>query len=62
MIGEERLQKALELTISSGYQLSKDAFDFLSLASSAEDPVEIMSKALEIMKKMKERPLFIERS
>lgn len=62
MINSERLQKALEITISSGYQLSREAFDFLKLVAATEDPVEVISKALEVAKIMRNRPLFIERS
>ncbi|MEM4473631.1 MAG: DNA-directed DNA polymerase II small subunit [Candidatus Bathyarchaeia archaeon] len=62
MVNSERLQKALEITISSGYQLSREAFDFLKLVATTEDPVEVINKALETVKIMKNRPLFIERS
>ncbi|MEM0057503.1 MAG: DNA-directed DNA polymerase II small subunit [Candidatus Bathyarchaeia archaeon] len=57
----ERLQKAVELTIAAGYQLNKDAFDFLSMLAATEDPVEIISKALKKVDTLKEKPLFIER-
>jgi len=58
----ERLQKAVELTIAAGYQLNKEAFDFLSAVATTEDPREIVSKALQKMKDLKEKPLFIDRS
>ncbi|MEM2522806.1 MAG: hypothetical protein QXW82_06630, partial [Candidatus Bathyarchaeia archaeon] len=58
----ERLQKAVELTIAAGYQLDKDAFDFLNLIADVEDPVEVMNKALEKINALKDKPLFIERA
>lgn len=62
MSDDRKLRKALELTLSSGHQLSKDAFEFLSLASYADDPVEIVNKALETIKKMEKKPLFIDKT
>jgi DNA polymerase II small subunit len=58
----EKLQKAVELTIAAGYQLNKEAFEFLNEASITEDPVEIVSKALAKIETLKDKPLFIERS
>lgn len=58
----ERLQKAVELTIAAGYQLNKDAFDFLTLISATEDPVDVINKALEKINGLKEKPLFIGRT
>jgi hypothetical protein len=58
----EKLQKAVELTLSAGYQLNREAFEFLNMAAATEDPVEIMSKALERIESLKNKPLFIEKS
>ena len=58
----ERLQKAVELTIAAGYQLNKEAFEFLNAVAATEDPVEIISKALEKIDALKDKPLFIDRS
>jgi DNA polymerase II small subunit len=58
----EKLQKAVELTIAAGYQLNRDAFEFLSSITSTEDPTEIISKALQRIKTLKNKPLFIEKS
>lgn len=58
----ERLQKAVELTMAAGYQLNKDAFDFLNILASTEDPVEVMSKVLEKINELKDKPLFIEKN
>jgi DNA polymerase II small subunit len=62
MSATEKLQKALELTIAAGYQLNKDAFEFLSSITLTEDPTEIVSKALQKIRALKEKPLFIEKS
>lgn len=58
----EKLQKAVELTIAAGYQLNKEAFEFLSTVAATEDPTEIMSKAIQKIEDLKEKPLFIDRS
>jgi DNA polymerase II small subunit len=58
----EKLQKAVELTIAAGYQLNKEAFEFLSMVATTEDPAEIMSKAIRQIENLEEKPFFIERS
>jgi len=58
----EKLRKAVELTIAAGYQLNKEAFEFLSTAASTEDPTEIISKAIQKIEALKEKPLFIDKS
>ncbi|MEM2994624.1 MAG: DNA-directed DNA polymerase II small subunit [Candidatus Bathyarchaeia archaeon] len=62
MSGNEKLQRAVELTIEAGYQLDKEAFEFLSSLAATKDPAEIISKALKKIESLKEKPLFIERS
>lgn len=57
----ERLQKAVEATVSAGYQLSKEAFEFLSVIAATEDPTVIMNNALQRVTGLEERPLFIDR-
>jgi DNA polymerase II small subunit len=57
----DRLQKAVELTISAGYQLNREAFEFLSMLSSTEDPSAIVKKAIKQMDTLQNKPLFIER-
>jgi DNA polymerase II small subunit len=57
-----KLQKAVELTISAGYQINKEAFEFLTTLASTQDPTEIMSKAIHKIEDLKEKPLFIDRS
>jgi len=58
----EKLQKAVELTIAAGYQIDKEAFEFLSTLASTQDPEEIMSKAIHEIKALREKPLFIDKS
>jgi len=58
----EKLQKAVELTIAAGYQLDKEAFEFLRVLATAEDPQEIVRKAIERIEALKEKPLFIDRN
>lgn len=62
MNAPEKLQRAVELTITAGYQLNKEAFEFLNEISITEDPVEIVSKALAKIETLEDKPLFIERS
>ena len=58
----EKLQKAVEFTIEAGYQLNKEAFEFLSLVSATEDPTQLMSIAIQKIETLKKKPLFIGRS
>jgi len=61
MSDNEKLQKAVELSISAGYQLNKDAFELLSLLATTEDPAEIISQAIQKIEALPEKPLFIDR-
>ncbi len=58
----EKLQKAVELTLAAGYQLNKEAFEFLNIIMATEDPAEVMSKAIKQLEELGERPFFIERN
>ncbi len=58
----EKLHKAVELTLAAGYQLNREAFEFLNMIIATEDPAEVMSKAIKQMEALSERPFFIERS
>jgi DNA polymerase II small subunit len=62
MGGKEQLQKAVALTLTAGYQLNREAFEFLSIAAESEDPTEIMNRAVQKIGDLAERPLFIDRS
>jgi DNA polymerase II small subunit len=58
----QKLQKAVELTIAAGYQMNSDAFEFLSLLSSTQDPTEVVNKAIHEIDALEEKPVFIDRS
>ena len=62
MSEKEKLQKAVEITIAAGYQLDKEAFEFLRLIAAAEDPTTVIDKALQRIEELEEKPLFIDRS
>jgi DNA polymerase II small subunit len=61
MSQNEKLHKAVELTIEAGYQLNKEAFEFLSSMAATEDPTEIITKAIQKIEMLKEKPLFIDK-
>jgi DNA polymerase II small subunit len=58
----EKLQKAVHLTITAGYQLDKEAFEFLRMLSSTDDPSEIVTKAIDKISGLEDKPLFIGKS
>lgn len=60
-LSEERLQKAITFTITSGYQLDKEAFDFLKSLSQDRDPVQLMEEAVKKLEDTSEKTLFINR-
>ena len=57
----ERLQKAVSFTIESGYQLDKEAFEFLNIVAKTEDPLYSMNEAVRKIRDLSQKPLFIER-
>lgn len=59
MSGKEKLQKAIEETMTAGYQLNSEAFEFLSQNSNTADPVSIMRLALQRLQELQEKPIFI---
>ncbi len=56
-----KLQKAIETAIEAGYQLNSDAFEFLSTVATTDDPTEVISKALQRISELEEKPFFIDR-
>lgn len=54
-----KIQDAVSFTAAAGYQLDKEAFDFLTAISQTGDPLELMKKAIKKIEKMQEKPLFI---
>jgi DNA polymerase II small subunit len=60
--GDERLQRAVSLTIAAGYQLNKEAFEFLSKITQTEDPIILMEETIRKIEGLPEKPLFIDQS
>jgi len=58
---EEKLQKAIEETISAGYQLDSEAFEFLSQNSDMTDPIGFMNLAIRRIQDLQEKPIFIDK-
>jgi DNA polymerase II small subunit len=58
---KKRLQKAMEATITAGYQLSNEAFDYLCHNCEEMDPLTIMNMVIHEIKSLKEKPFFIEK-
>lgn len=58
----ERLQKAVMATISAGYQLNKEAFELLRTVMGNEDPVEIVTRAIEKLRDQDEKPFLIDQN
>lgn len=61
MSDKEKLQKAVETTISAGFQLNREAFAFLSSIAATDDPTAIMKAAVQRMEELPEKPLFIDK-
>ena len=62
MSEKEKLQKAIESTISAGYQLNREAFAFLSSLATTDDPTVIMKVAVQRLQELPEKPFFIDKS
>jgi DNA polymerase II small subunit len=62
MSGQERLQKAIEATITAGYMLNSEAFEFLIQTCETNDPVCLMNLALQKIEELQEKPMFIEKA
>ncbi len=61
MIETEKLQRAVETAIAAGYQLNSEAFEFLNKITATDDPTTVMSKALQRIEELEEKPLFIDK-
>jgi DNA polymerase II small subunit len=61
MSTEEKLQRAIEATMTAGFQLHSEAFEFLRQNCSTNDPENIMKLALERIQELQKKPIFIER-
>ena len=61
MVEKEKLQRAIEATITAGYQLSSEAFEFLCSGLITEDPESLMKRALQKAQGLSEKPMFIQK-
>ncbi|MEM2975460.1 MAG: DNA-directed DNA polymerase II small subunit [Candidatus Bathyarchaeia archaeon] len=61
MSENEKLQRAVSYAISYGYQLDREAFEFLHLISKTGDPERIVEAAVKKFESQQEKPLFINR-
>jgi len=57
----ERLQKAVSFTMEAGYQLDREAFEFLHALAEKEDPLYLMKEAIKKIRGLQQKPLFIDR-
>jgi DNA polymerase II small subunit len=62
MSEREKLQRAVAATIAAGYQLNSEAFELLSTVAVKDDPATIMSRALQRIEELEEKPVFIDKS
>lgn len=61
MSAQEKLQRAVQATITAGYQLNSEAFEFLCKNCETNDPFTIMKMALDQINGLQDKPMFIER-
>jgi len=61
MSDKDKLQRAVEATITAGYQLNSAAFELLSTVAVKEDPTTIINKALQRIEELEEKPVFIDK-
>lgn len=57
-----RLQKAVELTVTAGYQMDSEAFEFLSTIAAVDDPTDVINRALLKIEALEDKPFFIGKS
>ncbi|HDI12251.1 MAG TPA: hypothetical protein ENF63_01510, partial [Candidatus Bathyarchaeota archaeon] len=61
MNNEEELRKAVYYALSAGYQLDKEAFEFLNSISKAKNPAEFMEEVIKRAQSLSEKPYFLNR-
>ncbi len=61
MSERQKLQRAVETTIAAGYQLDREAFEFLTTIAAKDDPEAVIRKALEEIQSLEEKPMFIDK-
>jgi DNA polymerase II small subunit len=57
----EKLQKVISFTLESGFQLDKEAFEFLNIVAKTEDPLNLMEEVIKKIRDLPQKPLFINR-
>ena len=55
----EKVQKAISLVITRGYQLDKEAFKLLQDFSRTRDPIKLIKETINKIDRLPEKPLFI---
>jgi DNA polymerase II small subunit len=58
----KKIQQAVSFSLTAGYHLDKEAFNFLTTISKTEDPVKLIEVTLDRLKRLKEKPLFINKN
>ena len=61
MEDKDKLQRAVEATITAGYQLNSGAFELLSMVATKDDPITLINKALQRIEELEEKPIFIDK-
>ena len=56
---DRRIQEAVSLSLSAGYQLDRDAFGFLSTLSKTQNPLRLMEAVLERLGRQEDKPLVL---
>jgi len=59
---EEKLRKAVAITLSAGFQLDKEAFQFLNILAQTQDPTEVIKEVIKRIENSSRRQAFIARS
>jgi len=60
--GNKKIQQAVSFSLTAGYQLDKEAFNFLTAICKTEDPIKLIEATLEKLERLKEKPLFINKN
>jgi len=58
---EDRLRRAVAMAVEAGYQIDKEAFDLLKDLSGNVDPIQLMEKTLERVRRLREETFIIQR-
>ncbi len=61
MSEDRKVQEAISLSLSAGYQLDREAFSFLTTISETENPLRLVEIVLERLGRLEEKPLLLSR-